>query len=163
MALILSLHLVLSEANGRPVLLFIKQDPKDWITMAQYGLMMNGLYGLQQTCAKFSLLVLYHRLFWVNQAFVRMVWTVGIVQGIWGIVVLLCHVFACVPVRKSWYPNVPGTCIDINLFFSIYEPINSAIDFIMAGMAIFILRKLSIHKNTKRMWGISILFAIGAL
>jgi hypothetical protein len=51
----------------------------------------------------------------------------------------------------------------MNLFFSVYEPINSAIDFIMAGMAIFILWKLSFYRNTKRVWGFSILFALGAL
>jgi hypothetical protein len=82
---------VLTEVNGRTALLYIKQDPKNWITMAKFGLMMNGLYGLQQTFVKYSLLALYHRTFWVNRTFVGMVWTVAVDQGMWGIVVLLCH------------------------------------------------------------------------
>ena len=124
---------------------------------------MNGLYGLQQTFVKYSLLTLYHRVFWINRGFVIMVWIIAIIQGMWGIVVLLCHIFACVPVKKSWNPHIPGTCLDADIFFSIYEPINSAIDFIMAGMAIFMLWKLSFQRNTKRVWGFTILFALGAL
>ena len=153
----------LSEANGRSALQFLKQDPKRWTTLAQYGLMMNGLYGLQQTCVKYSLLALYHRIFWVDRKFVLMVWTAAVIQGMWGLVVLLCHIFACVPVKKSWYPKTPGRCININLFFSIYEPVNSALDFFVAGMAVYMLWKNPFHRFTKQVWWLSILFVLGAL
>ncbi|KAI1452555.1 hypothetical protein F4805DRAFT_446956 [Annulohypoxylon moriforme] len=150
---------ILTLANGRPLTVFIKENPTQWTEAAKVGLNMNGLYGIQQSFAKFSLLALYYRLFWVERTFAIIVWSVAIIQGAWGIVVLLVHIFACVPVAKSWQPEIPGHCVDINTFFSIYEPINAAIDFAMAGMAIWMLHALQMKKKTQ--WYLSGLFILG--
>ncbi|KEY74371.1 Sat4 [Stachybotrys chartarum IBT 7711] len=122
---------------------------------------MNGIYALQQTFVKFSLLALYHRLFWVNRHFVRSVWLVGIVQGCWGIAILLVHIFLCTPMEKIWTPwMVEGTCVDVNTLFAIYEALNSVLDFIVAGLAIWMLPSLQIRKSTR--WHLAGLFVLGA-
>ncbi|KAI1380098.1 hypothetical protein F4677DRAFT_405848 [Hypoxylon crocopeplum] len=145
--------------NGTPLLVWAKAHRAEYAEVAKVGVNMNGLYGIQQSFAKFSLLALYHRLFWVDINFNRAVWATAIVQGAWGIVVLLVHIFACVPVAKSWQPELDGFCVNINLFFSIYEPVNSAIDFWMAGMAIYMLHALQMKKRAQ--WHLSALFLIG--
>ncbi|KAI1100350.1 hypothetical protein F4804DRAFT_319288 [Jackrogersella minutella] len=150
---------ILTLANGRPLTVFIKENPQQWTEAAKVGLNMNGLYGVQQTFAKFSLLALYYRLFWVERTFAIIVWVVAFVQGAWGIVVLLVHIFACIPVAKSWQPELPGYCVDINTFFDVYEPVNAAIDFFMAGMAIWMLHALQMKKKTQ--WYLSGLFILG--
>lgn len=75
--------------------------------------------------------------------------------------VLLVHVFACRPIAKVWNPALEGSCINVNVFFSIYEPINSAIDFVMAGMAIWMVRGLRLKRQIR--WHLSVLFLIGGL
>jgi hypothetical protein len=152
---------VFSLINGRPLLTFIKTEPETWAGIAKYGLNMNGVYGIQQSFVKSSLLALYHRLFWVDKRFVRGVWAIAIFQWAWGITVLFVHIFACIPIAKSWYPTLDGWCVDMNLFFCIYEPINSAIDFIMAGQAIWMLHALQMSNKTR--WHLSGLFILGAL
>lgn len=153
--------LVFSIINGRPITVFAKQEPKTFSQVIKVGVMMNGIYGVQQSFVKFSLLALYYRLFWVNVKFARATWAIAIIQGAWGIVVLLVHIFACNPIQKSWTPGLKGYCVDENVFFSIYEPVNSAIDFVMAGMAIWMLPSLQTKRST--LWHLSILFILGGL
>lgn len=152
---------VFSVVNGRPIVVFAKAEPKRFTQVIKVGVMMNGLYGIQQTFVKFSLLALYYRLFWVNRTFARATWALAIIQGAWGIVVLLVHIFACNPIAKSWTPLLDGYCVDENAFFSVYEPVNSAIDFAMAGMAIWMLPSLQTKRST--IWHLSILFLLGGL
>ncbi|KAI0964938.1 hypothetical protein F4678DRAFT_454355 [Xylaria arbuscula] len=154
------LFLIFTAVNGRPVAVFIKNEPSRWYEVAKVGLIMNGVYGIQQTFAKFSLLALYYRLFWVNTSFVRSVWITAFIQAGWGLAVLFVHIFACIPIRKAWMPMLPGSCVNINTFFSITEPINSGIDFVVAGLAIWMLRSLQMRRS--RQWRLGILFIIGA-
>ncbi|KAF2235728.1 hypothetical protein EV356DRAFT_499344 [Viridothelium virens] len=156
------LIMILTQANGRSTVQYIIEDPKGWEIMAPFGLMVTALFGPQQTFVKYSLLALYHRIFWVHRGFVRMVWIVAVIQGMWGLVVLLVQINACRPVKKSWYPEIPGYCINTDLFFSIYEPINSLLDFVVAGMAIYMLWKPTFRRNTAQVWWLSALFTLGA-
>lgn len=150
-----------SSFNGRPIPLVFKTDPNLIKQSLKVGNIMNGLYGLQQSFAKFSLLALYNRLFWVDEAFSVSVRVVAGLQAAWGIVVLLVHIFACRPMAKIWDIKLKGYCIDSNVFFSIYEPFNSALDFAVAGLAIWMLQTLQIRRVT--LWRLSIVFALGAL
>lgn len=147
--------------NGRSVTVVSKQDPLFFQQLLKVGNIMNGLYGLQQTFSKLSLLALYHRIFWVKPAFCKSAWAVGTVQSTWGIVVLLAHVFACRPVAKVWSPRLPGYCINTNIFFSIYESVNSLLDFVVAGLAIWMLPSLQLRRST--LWRLGLLFIVGSL
>ncbi|KAI1332131.1 hypothetical protein F5Y16DRAFT_421408 [Xylariaceae sp. FL0255] len=152
--------LIFTKVDGRDLLTFVKTEPKEWYIVAAVGLINNGIYGVQQSFAKFSLLALYYRLFWVNRVFTLSVWTIAAIQTAWGLSVLFVHIFSCVPVQKAWMPQLDGYCLNINLFFSIAEPINTAIDFVIAGMAIWMLSSLQMKRIRK--WGVAILFFIGA-
>ncbi|KAI1170213.1 hypothetical protein F4777DRAFT_595401 [Nemania sp. FL0916] len=154
------LFLILTAVHGRPVAVFSKTETDRWYEFRKIGLVMSGIYGIQQTFAKFSLLALYYRLFWVNRSFVRAVWVVAIIQTGWAIVVVFVHIFSCIPVEKSWKPMLPGLCINTKAFFALAELINSAIDFVVAGLAIWMLKSLQMRRL--RQWRFGILFAIGA-
>ncbi|KAK2591238.1 hypothetical protein QQS21_011080 [Conoideocrella luteorostrata] len=130
------------------------------VEVLKAGDIMNGVYGIQQSFVKFSLLVLYYRLFWINDKFRIAVWAVGIAQGAWGLAVLLVHIFACNPIAKVWNPKIPGHCIDVNLFFNIYEPLNALLDFIVAGLAIWMLPALQMRRRT--LVHLGFLFALGS-
>lgn len=42
----------------------------------------------------------------------RSLWAIQIINGVYGIVQFFVSIFFCVPVRKFWYPHVPGHCIN---------------------------------------------------
>jgi hypothetical protein len=147
--------------NGRPISYVIQNHMPLFQEVIKAGNIMNGIYGFQQSFVKFSLLALYQRLFWVNKSFSISVWVVAVIQGCWGLVVFLVHIFACRPIEKVWTPLMDGYCIDENLFFSIYEPLNSLLDFVVAGQALWMLPSLQTRRTTR--WHLAILFVIGAL
>jgi hypothetical protein len=146
--------------NGRPISYVIQNHMPLFQEVIKAGNIMNGVYGFQQSFVKFSLLALYQRLFWVNKTFSISVWVVAIIQGCWGLVVFLVHIFACRPIEKVWTPLMDGYCIDENIFFSIYEPLNSLLDFVVAGQALWMLPSLQTRRTTR--WHLAILFLIGA-
>ncbi|KEY73199.1 hypothetical protein S7711_04165 [Stachybotrys chartarum IBT 7711] len=112
--------------------------------------------------AKLSLCLLYYRLFSVNRKLVVCVYCIAAVQIAWFIAAYLVKWFMCVPVERIW--DVTGNtdgCIEIGPFMAGIESVNSLIDFIMIGLAIWIIQSLRMKSSAK--WKVSILFAIGGL
>lgn len=152
---------VVSIVNGQQVKDFRKQQPELNKYAQNVGNVMNGLYGVQQTFVKFSLLTLYYRLFWVNRAFAISVWVVAVVQGLWGAMVLLGHLLGCNPPAKVWdMAGIPGQCLHLDSYFTSYETINSFLDFVVAGLAIWMLPSLHMKRSTR--WHLGFLFLLGA-
>ncbi|KAJ8123915.1 hypothetical protein ONZ43_g244 [Nemania bipapillata] len=146
--------------DGLPVALAAMKDPQLAIQVLKVGNIMNILYAVQQCFVKYSLLALYYRLFWVNANFNIGVWVLAGFQTAWGLTVLLIHLLACKPLEKLWNPTLQGHCININIAFSIYEPINSFLDFLAAALAMWMLPAL--HLKTSTRWHLAGLFVIGA-
>lgn len=148
-------------ADGRSVTAISLQNPGVFVQALLVGNVMNIVYALQQCFAKFSLLALYHRLFWVDRRFTVGVWIVAVLQTAWGLVVFLAFFLMCRPMAKLWTPTLPGHCVNINVVFNVYEPINALLDFFVAALALWMLPSLQIKRSTR--WHLATLFALGAL
>lgn len=122
---------------------------------------MSAQYAGNQLFAKLSLIFLYHRLFSVNTTFLYWLYVLGSVQTAWGIALYLAKIFRCTPFEKIWNPTVAGRCVDSGPFLAATEAVNSLIDFIMIGLAIWIVRSLQLDKSSK--WKLYFLFTIGGL
>jgi hypothetical protein len=119
------------------------------------------MFPLNQTFSKLSLLFLYHRIFSLDKIFSIMVIAVGTIQISWGISMFFARVFACTPIYHFWDRLTPGTCISGNGLLVGPEVVNSLVDFIMVGMAVWVVQKLNM--STKYKWKLSILFALGCM
>jgi hypothetical protein len=122
---------------------------------------MNIQTALNQTFAKLSLLVLYYRVFNVEDIFRYMVWGVGSVQIAWCIAMVLSRLFLCRPIAAAWNPLIKGKCINSQVLLAAGDSINTFIDFVMIGMALWMVSRLHVSRGSK--WKLSILFALGGL
>ena len=114
-----------------------------------------------QLFTKLSLLFLYYRIFGVDKRFTRWLYVLGGVQIAWFISVYIVKWMLCNPVRYNWDKSGPGSCIAIGPFLAASETINSAVDFAMLGLAVWIVQSLHMSRSTK--WRLSVLFSLGGL
>ncbi|TWU75375.1 hypothetical protein ED733_000825 [Metarhizium rileyi] len=156
-SLMISLLVVLDGRN-----LVHERVPAETIVLAtKIGYVMSAQFCPQQTFAKFSLLFLYYRIFSSVKSFRISLWVVGAVQLAWGIATYVVHYFTCTPVSKMWNPRLPGTCINHDAFLVGGESINSFLDFVLVGLAVWMVQSLQMKTETKLK--LSLLFALGGL
>lgn len=117
------------------------------------------LCALLMTAAKFSILMLYLRLFSRDRGFKISVWIVGIICFAWFIAATLATSLKCIPVRAAWDPLVTGKCINYSSFAVAIEVPNSVLDFVIGGIAIRVIRGLSLNLYQKL--GICFIFLLG--
>lgn len=123
---------------------------------------MSAQFCPNQLLTKMSLLLFYHRIFWINKKFVRWLWCIGVLVSLWTISVYLVKWMLCWPVSYTWDKALPGgKCIDIPVFLAASETINSLIDFVMIAMAIRIVITLKMSLSEKIR--LSVLFSLGSL
>ncbi|ORY71957.1 uncharacterized protein BCR38DRAFT_418509 [Pseudomassariella vexata] len=145
--------------NGRNVF-ELGELPLSTVTaIFKLGYVMNEMDPGNQTFAKLSLLALYYRFFSSSRKFAYWVYFVGTAQVMWYISIFWVRWFACLPVSSTWDLTEAGTCINQNAFFASTESINSAIDFVMVGMAIWMVKSLRLSIKTK--WQLSFVFMLG--
>ena len=65
---------------------------------------------------KVAILILYLRI-GVQRAFRRLVWACIAVVTDTAIASVTASIFQCTPVRKAWYSDIDGSCIDVNALF----------------------------------------------
>ncbi|KAI0398719.1 hypothetical protein F4802DRAFT_592279 [Xylaria palmicola] len=84
---------------------------------------------------------------------------VAIFQILWFIPNFIERLLICNPPAKLWDRTIKGFCVDSQLFIAITESFNTLIDFVMIGMAIWMVVKLRI--STKNKIKLSLIFAVG--
>lgn len=57
--------------------------------------------------------------------------------------------------------TVPGTCVDPSLLLAAGESVNAAIAFAMIGLAMWMVRTLSMSSRSK--WKLRVLFVLGGM
>lgn len=119
------------------------------------------LFMLNQLCAKFSILFLYHRIFGISRVYKFWIRTLAATQILYTIVSSLVSLFECTPVRKYWDPLAPGHCINVGAFLAGVESTNSFVDFAMVIVAMFMVRELHVNGRTKM--NLSFVFLLGGL
>ncbi|KAI1100575.1 hypothetical protein F4804DRAFT_318584 [Jackrogersella minutella] len=145
--------------NGRNVLEPGAVPQSIMLPIIKVGYVANAFYPVNQTFAKLSLLALYYRIFSVNPTFLYMTYAIAALQVLWFIPMFFERWFLCTPVSKLWDPTIPGHCVNSQAVVAAGESVNSFIDFVMIGMAIYMVKKLKIPASSK--FKLSLLFALG--
>ncbi|KAJ8127522.1 hypothetical protein O1611_g6114 [Lasiodiplodia mahajangana] len=146
--------------NGENALVAIAHLPRTTVKLIlKIGYALDFFFPLNQTAVKLSLLILYHRIFSASNAFRYTIYGVGAAQISWGIAILFTRIFPCTPIHRFWDREVPGTCVSAKMLLIAPEVLNTAIDFFMVGMAVWMVHKLQMPTSTKRK--LSLLFALG--
>lgn len=136
--------------------------PEEITHILKVGWGMSPQYTLNQVFSKLTLIFLYHRVFSVDEVFVRWLYGLGIAQIAWAIPTYVVKWNLCSPIEYTWDKSVPGgTCINIGPFLAATEAFNSLIDFAMIGLAIWIVQTL--RMSTANKWKLAVLFSIGGL
>ncbi|KAK4169800.1 hypothetical protein QBC43DRAFT_250539 [Cladorrhinum sp. PSN259] len=152
---------VLIIMNGRNVFHPGGDIPLDKVkTMYKIGYVMMPQSTINQVFTKLSVLFLYRRIFYINRTFVKWVYSVGAVLVAWGIVTIFIGLFVCKPVAAAYDPTIKGECLDSQALLAA-GVVNSSIDFVMVGMAVWMVVGLKLPTGTKLRIGI--LFALGGL
>jgi len=156
------LVLVVDVENGTKAIFDMpKFDPTVWKNTIITGYVLQIFFGPQQTLAKLSLLIFYYRVFSINRTFLRLSYFIGTLQIMYCISWIFTSIWMCNPIKKTWEPLTPGSCLDLSIVLAVCESINSTIDFTMVGMAIYIVRELKTSKANK--YKLGTLFAFGGL
>ncbi|KAK4169899.1 hypothetical protein QBC43DRAFT_38934 [Cladorrhinum sp. PSN259] len=150
---------IICTLNGRNIRK-LETFPNDTIVaIYKAAYVVNIASPLNQTFAKLCLLALYRRLFYISQGFLRWVCAVGGAQIIWCIAVICFRLFLCRPIADSWNPLIKGKCFDSQIVLAWGDSINSLLDFIMVGMAVWVV--VGLRVSTAAKIRISFLFALG--
>ncbi|KAF2795006.1 hypothetical protein K505DRAFT_374217 [Melanomma pulvis-pyrius CBS 109.77] len=118
---------------------------------------------VNQLFSRGSLFILYYRIFWVDQTFVRWIYTLATIHVCWFITFLFLLLFLCTPISKWWdiYDVQPGHCIDGNTFLVPEEMINSSLDIAMMILSVGAVQKLITRKHMKTK--LAFIFVVGGL
>ncbi len=129
----------------------------------QTSYIATPFFYVNQLFAKASLFVLYLRIFWSHRAFVRWVYVLATIHVCWFITFFFALLFLCTPVSKWWdvIGDQDGTCLDGNAFLVPEESINSAMDFAMIALTVYVVLKVMTRNHTKAK--LTFIFVVGGL
>jgi hypothetical protein len=103
--------------------------------------------------SKYSILLLYRRIFSVHRGFSIGINILAVLNILWMIAAILGCVFQCSPIREFWIRLVPGgKCDNFSTFTVAIEIPNSLIDFVMM-----------ILLNTRDKFVLGFIFLMGGL
>lgn len=89
---------------------------------------------------KFSILLLYHRIF-QSIKFKIVLWAVAVFVSSYTVAGTLVVIFQCVPVRSDWDPSIEPHCVNLDAELIAIGVLNSFTDFLILGLPIpFLLR-----------------------
>jgi hypothetical protein len=108
----------------------------------------EAIYSPAIAAVKFSILLLYKRLFPVGRFHVVCHIMMGFTMA-WAITALLIPVLQCVPLEAMWNPLVPGTCINISAALVTMGALNAVTDVIILAMPIPYIWNLHTSKSQK--------------
>ena len=110
---------------------------------------------------KFSILILYLRLFAVNKKFRYCTWaTMFFVGGYLG-ANLVTQIFGCSPRAKYWNPEIPGHCINYTKAGLAYGSMNVTSDLLIFVLPLPIVWRLVLSRREKI--GVTVIFLSGAM
>ena len=110
---------------------------------------------------KFSILYLYHRIFFVVRSFTITLWAVGIFIICYCIMQSFASIFQCMPIYSNWEVGVEHYCINVDLGATILAALNVLTDFVILILPMPLLYKL--QKPLKQKLQIMGIFLLGGL
>ena len=112
------------------------------------------------TCAKLSVLCLYHRVF-VTNTFRRWTFVMGVICLVWAIAAVIAVIFKCTPISASWKIPSVGRCISYSYLVAVVEALNCLQDLVIVCMPIGVIRRLQLPLKKKILLGV--VFLLGGL
>lgn len=100
------------------------------LTLPQIVISLEVLYVAGTAAAKFSILLLYRRLFGLYRKFLIALYTIAAITFCYSLVEILVIIFACRPINAAWDFSIRGTCVDLALGGIIIGSFNVATDFV---------------------------------
>ena len=123
------------------------------------------------SCAKFSILFLYRRLFSRDRNIDFAIKITGLLCLSWWIAATVASALSCIPVQKAWEPQtwtpIPGLpetsgfCYDYPRYYLGIEIPNCILDFWVVAMPVFEIQKLQLSLQYKI--SISFIFVLAGL
>lgn len=110
---------------------------------------LEVLYVAGTAAAKFSILLLYRRLFGLFKKFLIALYVVAAVTFCYSLVEVLVIVFQCRPVNAAWNFSVQATCVDLALGGIIVGSVNVATDFVTLFLPMPMVWRLNIETKWK--------------
>lgn len=107
---------------------------------------------------KLSLLQFY-RLLSRDQKYFGALVTMAVLAVIFGVGSLVAFVFRCVPFSKQWYPETPGSCINLSAYLYANAAIMIVNDIVLYVLPILIVRDVQLSKPKAA--AMNFLFAMG--
>lgn len=122
---------------------------------------MEVLYVAGTAAAKFSILLLYRRLFGLYKRFLIALYCVATITFCYSLVQILVIIFQCKPVNAAWNFHIERKCVDLVLGGIIVGSVNVATDFI----TLFLPMSMVWHLNIDTKWKIQLvgIFLLGGL
>jgi hypothetical protein len=106
------------------------------------------LYVIGMVALKYSILLLYRRLF-PGKRFRNGLIIIASFVLAWGIAGATSCVVSCWPIEKAWDPSLDGRCIDFGSMALAIGIINIVLDFVILGYPLPTLWKLKISTRHK--------------
>ena len=132
------------------------------IPFAQAVLVTECLYTPASTTIKFSILLLYRRLF-PSKTFRNVLWAIAGFLVLFALAQMLSVIIQCTPVAALWnrtaYPN--AHCVDYNIALTVFAVVNALSDIIILSLPMPILWRL--HTNKTRRKQLIGIFGLGGL
>ncbi|KAJ5824282.1 hypothetical protein N7447_006622 [Penicillium robsamsonii] len=119
--------------------------PEDVVLVAKYLVVAEVLYVFNLVWTKLGILLMYYRIFRFPY-FKTWAYIIGIFVILWVICITFLFIFICVPVRKLWYPQIPGRCIN-----QVATWVANAVSTIATDIAILLLPIPQVWKLQLRM------------
>ena len=114
-------------------------------------IMGTTFYNVSISLPKLSTVFFYDRVFATSDSktMKRVLWSVGVLVVLWCFTATMTNLMQCVPIEKSWEPEIPGTCIT-NLTWWLPFGISSAlIDLILLVIPLPCLWRLQMPLKQK--------------
>ncbi|GAB7345253.1 hypothetical protein MBLNU457_3622t2 [Dothideomycetes sp. NU457] len=128
---------------------------------AFFAKLLSALFTAYLLCNMFVKLSLlqFYRLLSRDQKYFGVLVTMAVLAIIFGVGSLLAFVFRCVPFSKQWYPETPGSCINLNAYLYANAVIMIVNDIVLYVLPILIVRDVQLSKPKAA--AMNFLFAMG--
>lgn len=128
------------------------------VSLAKSEISTEVLYNPAMITVKFSILLLYHRIF-PSPKFKLVLWAVAIFILCYTIAGTFVVIFQCVPVQSDWDPSVKPHCVNFDAELIAIGVLNSATDFFILGLPIPLLWRL--HSSLTHKIQLAGMFSLG--
>lgn len=109
---------------------------------------------------KFSILLLYHRIF-PGTKFKVILWAVAVFVSCYTVAGTLVVIFQCVPVRSDWDPSIKPDCVNLDAELIAIGVLNSLTDLLILGLPTPFLWRL--HSSLAHKIQLAGMFSLGGL